>query len=281
MPRSRMTAFVLLASLAASSGGPAAHAAADIPPPERVEFEGLPARAGPLTLRGYLRRPEGSSRMPAVVLLHGCNGNGQGLDARWGAKLASWGYVTLTIDSFGPRGITNACENGPPPDVGTDAYRGLNFLARQPFVDPANVSLMGFSQGAYLTILSTERGLIERLSKHKFRAAIAFYPLCTGFKGVMTVPTLVLIGDRDDWTPAEACRTMAEGLDDWGISRSKSNGPPVRLVIYPGAYHAFDIPELQKPIQYFGHHLEFNKEATDQSVVAVRNFLRSVSDENP
>ncbi|MBS0531079.1 MAG: dienelactone hydrolase family protein [Proteobacteria bacterium] len=275
-----MAAFLALAALS-SGGGSVVHAAAGIPSPTRVEFEGLPARAGPLTLRGYLRRPGTSGRSPAVILLHGCNGNAQGLDQRWGARLASWGYVTLTIDSFGPRGITNACENGPPPDIGTDAYRGLNFLIRQPFVDPANVTLMGFSQGAYLTLLSTERGLIERLSKHKFRAAIAFYPLCTGFKGVMTVPTLVLIGDRDDWTPAEACRTMAEGRDDWGISRSRSNGPPIRLVIYPGAYHAFDIPELAKPIQYFGHHLAFNKEATEQSIVAVRDFLRSAGGEKP
>jgi dienelactone hydrolase len=281
MPRSRKTAFLVLVTLAASSGGPALHATTNVLPPKRIEFEGLPARAGPLTLRGYLRRPDGSGRFPAVVLLHGCNGNGQGLDARWGAKLASWGYVTLTIDSFGPRGITNACENGPPPDVGADAYRGLNFLAQQPFVDSANVTLMGFSQGAYLTLLSTEHGLIERLSKHKFRAAIAFYPLCTGFKGMMTVPTLVLIGDRDDWTPADACRTMAEGRDDWGISRRRSNGPPIQLVVYHGAYHAFDIPELKTPIQYFGHHLEFNKAATDQSIDAVRNFLRSISDEKP
>ena len=249
--------------------------------PKLVEFDGLPARAGPLTMRGYLRQPPSERRSPAIVLLHSCNGNGHDLDARWGARLASWGFVTLTLDKLDLRDSENVCGSGPPPDIGFDAYRGLNYLARQSFVDPANITLMGFSQGGYLALLSTERGLPERLSKHKFRAAIAFYPLCTGFKGVMTVPTLVLIGDRDDWTPADACRTMAEGRDDWGISRDRSNGPPIQFVIYPGAYHAFDIPELRTPIQYLGHHLEFNKAAADRSIAAVRDFLRSISDKSP
>ena len=30
----------------------------------------------------------------------------------------------------------------------------------------------------------------------------------------MTVPTLILIGELDDWTPAEECRKMVEGRDD-------------------------------------------------------------------
>ncbi|MBN9005912.1 MAG: dienelactone hydrolase family protein [Rhizobiales bacterium] len=251
------------------------------PPPKLVTFDGLPARAGPLTMRGYLRRPPGNGQLPAVVLLHSCNSSGHDLDARWGAKLASWGFVTLTLDNLNLRTPENTCGSGLPPDFGFDAYRALNFLARQPFVNPANVTLMGFSQGGYLTLLSTERGLVERLSKYKFRAAIAFYPLCTGFKGVMTVPTLILIGARDDWMPAEACRTMAEGRDDWGISRQKSNGAPIQLIVYPDAYHAFDIPELTLPIVYAGHRLQFDEAAAHQSFTAVRRFLDRVSNEKP
>ena len=51
---------------------------------------------------------------PAVVLLHGCNGNWQRIDERWGKRIASWGYVTLTVDSFGPRGIKSTCNDGAP-----------------------------------------------------------------------------------------------------------------------------------------------------------------------
>ena len=72
--------------------------------------------------------------------------------------------------------------------------------------------------------MSVEHGSIEQASPNKFRAAVAFYPPCRGFKGDMTVPTLILIGERDDVTPAEECRKMVDGRDGWGISRQKDQG---------------------------------------------------------
>lgn len=238
-----------------------------------VQFEGVPASPQPLTLQGYLRRPDGAGPFPAVVLLHGCAGGAERLDQNWGAKIASWGYVTLTIDNFGPRGLKNTCASVAPLDLGFDAYRGLNYLVRQQFVDPKRVALVGFSQGGWLTLWSVERGAVEQMSGNKFRAVAAFYPPCKGSKGIMTIPTLILIGESDDWTPAEACRNMVDGRDDWGVSRQKGEGAPVRLIVYPDAYHAFDIPSLQTPIQYLGHHLEFSKSATDRSIDALREFL--------
>ena len=76
-------------------------------PPRLVEFES--PLAGPQALHGLLRLPEGAGPSAAVVLLHGCGGGWRGLDERWGKLLAEWGYVTLTIDRFGTRGITQTC----------------------------------------------------------------------------------------------------------------------------------------------------------------------------
>ena len=238
-----------------------------------VELENPLASKQPL--QGYLRQTYHAGPSPAVVLLHGCNGNWRRLDERWGKRIASWGYVTLTVDSFGPRGIDNTCTSGAPVDLAFDAYRALNFLVQQPAVDPARVAVLGFSQGGWLALTSVERGIVERVSRNKFRAAIAFYPPCLGFKDNMTVTTLILIGELDDWTLAMECRNMVDGRDDWGISRQKGEGIPIRLVVYPGAYHGFDVPALQTPIQYFGHHLEFNQAATDRSVDALREFLHA------
>jgi dienelactone hydrolase len=230
--------------------------------------------ATPLPLQGYLRQPHGAGPWPAVVLLHSCNGHWKRLDQRWGKRVASWGYVTLTVDSFGPRGLKNTCGGGAATvDLAFDAYRALNYLVQQPFVDPARVAALGFSQGGWLALTSVEPGAIERASANKFRAAIAFYPPCLGFKDNMTVPILILIGEADDWTLAQECRNMVEGRDDWGISRHKGGGAPIKLVVYPNAYHAFDASSLQTPVQYFGHHLEFNPLATEQSIDAVREFL--------
>jgi dienelactone hydrolase len=239
-----------------------------------VELETPLASTQPL--QAYLRQPDGTSPLPAVVLLHGCAGNPRRLDERWGKRIAGWGYVTLALDRFGPRGIENACTGGAPIDMAFDAYRALTYLVQQPFVDGERVVLLGFSQGGWLTLASLERGVIEQTARHKFRAGIAFYPPCKGFKGNMTVPTLILIGASDDWTPAEDCRDMVEGRDGFGISREKGLGVPAKLVIYPGAYHAFDVPTLQIPRTYLGHHLEYNEAAATQSIEAVHDFLASM-----
>lgn len=244
------------------------------PPASIAELESPLARAQPL--QGYLREPAGAGPAPAVVLLHSCNGNWKRLDERWGKRIAAWGYVTLTVDSFGPRGIDNTCTSGAPVDMAFDAYRALDYLAQQSFVDAGRVVALGFSQGGWLALTSVERGIIEKSARHKFRAAIAFYPPCLDFKDNMTVPTLILVGEFDDWAPAQECRDMVEGRDSWGISRQKGAGVPVRLIVYPSAYHAFDVPSVKKPVVYLGHRLEYNQSAADQSAEALHQFLLAI-----
>jgi dienelactone hydrolase len=244
------------------------------PPAEIVE---IPVSPLPFVLQGFLRRPESAGRSPAVVLLPACGRNTKQLDEDWGARISTWGYATLTINGFDTRGIKNCgtAANTDPSDLATDAYRALDFLIQQRFVDPKRAAVVGFAAGAWQTLAAVERGAVQHASEHKFRAAAAFYPLCSYFKGIMTVPTLILIGERDDWGTADACRKMVAGEDDVGISRQKGDSAAVQLIVYPDAYFGFDVPSLKKPIEFLGHHLEYNKLAADQSAQALRDFLNS------
>ena len=156
-----------------------------------------------------------------------------------------------------------------------DAYRALDFLVRQHSVDPDHVAVLGFSQGGWLALSSVEQGVVEHSSPRKFRAAAAFYPLCRAVQGNLTVPALIMIGELDDWTSAEGCRRLAEGSDDYGVSRRRE-GAPIKLIVYPGAYHAFDAPGLKMPRELLGHHLEYNQAAAEQSAVALHEFLDRV-----
>ncbi|MHC2465437.1 dienelactone hydrolase family protein [Bradyrhizobium embrapense] len=261
---------ILLAALLVGSAGGKVAAAAEAPS-VLVEFESPLDSAQPL--QGLLRRPERPGLLPAVVLLHGCSGQWRELDERWGKRLAAWGYVTLTVDRFGPRGISNTCTGDAPAATVHDAYRALSFLTRQSLVDPRRIAVVGFSQGGWLALLSVERGAIEVNATEKFRAAVAFYPRCLGIKGDMTVPTLIMVGELDDWTSAQECRNLAQGRDDDGISRQQGLGYPIELIVYPGAHHDFDEPQYRIPGQLLGHHLEFNEQVRDQSIDALRKFL--------
>jgi dienelactone hydrolase len=238
-----------------------------------VEFES--AQTNQVRLIGYLARPSGLGPFPAVVVLHGSGGFHSDMIS-WADRLRRWGYVALAVDSFGPRRIESA-RNVSQGEQVADAFQALQFLKKQPFVRADDVAVLGFSMGGISVLAALERGgVAEKIASDRFRAGIAFYPYCTGSSGIMTAPTLVLIGELDDWTPAEACREMVAGRDDFGVSRTPGDRSMVDLVVYPGARHGFDIADLRftTGVQNQGHRLEYNDAATRDSIDRVRSFLQ-------
>jgi dienelactone hydrolase len=205
------------------------------------------------------------------VLLHGCGGFHSSM-VSWADRLARFGYAALAIDSFGPRGIDEQCSGGFPEQV-ADAYAALRQLAATSFVRSTHVAVMGFSQGGLSVLTALERDHAE-----KFRAGIAFYPICQYASGIMTAPVLVLIGGADTWTPAASCEAMAAGRSELGAPRTPGDRSAIELVVYPGAYHDFDVLDLAlapaRGIMAYGHRVEFNEEATRGAIVKVRDFLQ-------
>jgi dienelactone hydrolase len=238
-----------------------------------VEFESGGGESKRVQLIGYLARPEGSGPFPAVVVLHGCGGFHQDMLA-WADRLRRWGYVALAVDSFGPRDIETKCVGFG--DQPVDAFRALAYLKTLPYVRADHVAVLGFSMGGASVLAALERGSISGLFPDKFRAGVALYPPCNGSTGVMTAPTLVLIGALDDWTPASACEAMAAGRSELGISRSPGDRSLVQLIIYPDAHHGFDLAGLRftNGIKSGGHRLEYNDAVTRDSIEKVRGFFR-------
>jgi dienelactone hydrolase len=215
-------------------------------------------------LLGYLAKPDGAGPFPAVVVLHGCTGFFAGTSIV-ADRLSSWGYVALAVDSLRPRDRDNACNSGSR-DQPLDAYAGLNYLAAQSFVDPDRIGALGFSMGGGSALTAVERGVIEEAFPRKFRAVIAYYPLCAT-KSNLTAPTLILIGALDDWTPAQACQELAKGAGN--------NGAAIDLVVYPNAYHGFDLPGLRQGQRLFGHWLEYDEAAATDALLQTRRFLEA------
>jgi dienelactone hydrolase len=246
-------------------------------PPERVEFEGASQRliSGGLILgdhiQGHLAKPEGAGPFPAVIGLHGCAGMPDTTKRKLVDELVGWGYVVLLVDSFATRGIEHVCTGGFPHIVDmrrSDAYGALAFLARQTFVDPHRVAAIGFSQGAWVSLLVAEANSFELFvlpSNLKFRTVVAFNPPCRAAGGRPVISTLILIGALDQWTPAAHC---SEKVDAWS-----TGGQPIELIIYPNAHHGFYYQELQPGRIMFGHWLEYNEEAAIDATRRMREFL--------
>jgi dienelactone hydrolase len=206
-------------------------------------------------LDGYLYRPEGEGRHPAVVGLHGCSGmflpSGAILpiEFAWAYLLAGHGYAVLLVDSFGPRRHGEMCSIGGF-DLNLyrnrpkDAYGALAYLQAQDYVRPDRVAALGWSQGGGVVLLSIGNHSLGRppdLAQPDFRAAVAFYPAsCNAQREpadwTTSIPLLVLQGEADVWTPAAPCREF--------IDAAAARGAPVSMQVYPGAYHAFDAPNV-------------------------------------
>jgi dienelactone hydrolase len=223
-----------------------------------------------------LIKPDGGGPFPAVIIVHDCSGLGprsSGAPLRWAQELVLQGYVTLIPDSFTPRGFPDGvCTvSGNQVNVvngwvrARDAYGALAAVRKLPYVDGKRIGIMGGSHGGWTTLAAmcasiNEKDPLADAKRNGFTAAISLYPNCGARYGAWSTvrqskdfgpvvshsgvykpiaPVLILIGEKDDWTPAEDCRQMVE------VSRKA--GFPLDIITYPGAYHSFD---SASPVRY-------------------------------
>jgi len=215
----------------------------------------------PLTVPGWELRPAGSGRFPAVVLLHGCAGIFES-NHEWSRWFRDQGYVALLLDSWTPRGVGKTCDPSLPDVPNTerfdDAMGALRYLQSRPYVDPARVGAIGWSNGGVFALSVINGPSLERAKKRGvvlpepgFRASIGFYPGgCYSLVDELVVrPLLVMIGDADDWTAPGPCVAMVEAM--------RRRGANARIVLYPQAYHYFDV--IGQPREYLAQVANHNK----------------------
>jgi dienelactone hydrolase len=229
----------------------------------------------PVELTALLYRPDGPGPFPAVVLLHGCSGIIR-TEFGWASEIQKMGYAALIVDSFRPRGHTEICTDFrrvTRRERVLDAYGALRWLRAQPFVDRRRIAVAGWSNGAF-AVLQVIDAARERPAG-EFRAAIAVYPDCRFDRTTrFYAPLLILIGGRDDWTPAASCRELVASPD--------ARPAPVLLHVYLEAYHSFDNPSAAR--QYLpnvenankpggGATIGYDPLAYAAAIVRVRDFL--------
>src|SRR5712691_10783173 len=225
--------------------------AAPLPSPRQVDF---PSGSG--TLHAQLYKPDGDGPFPVVIALHGCGGlagHSEPVQARyrdWAEQLLKGGNAVLLPDSYGSRELGPQCRVKERRIMArrervADIMASREWLVQQPWADRDRISLIGWANGASALLWAVRPQLPSRNFEPDFRSAVAFYPDCrisSGLGWSARVPTLLLIGAKDDVSSPQACRQMVDG--------ARGRSALARIVAYPGASHDFDRANL--PLRAIG-----------------------------
>jgi len=210
---------------------------------------------------------------PTVIYAHGCSGlNGAYLD--WKNKLNDWGYNVVQPDSLRSRGFNTACSSSGLVNVTNndrleDVLKTAEWVKKQPW-HKGKVGVIGYSMGAvaalnlagdggnlYIFKLETPRDVYQNIN---ISAAVAYYPSCKPEHVKAKIPTLILVGDSDDWTPPFFCDYLA------------NENPNIDLKIYPSVHHGFDTPGLNY-INRYGYTIKYDANAAQDAEKRTKEFF--------
>jgi dienelactone hydrolase len=242
---SAITFLTLAVAAVAADAGQLA--SPQLPSPHQVD---IPLSGG--TLHAQLFKPDGDGPFPVVIALHGCAGlagHSEPVLQRyrdWAEQLLKGGKAVLLPDSYGSRDLGPQCRVKERErrvlarrQRVDDIMASRQWLVQQPWAARDRISLLGWSNGASALLWAVRPQSSSRSVEPDFRSAVAFYPDCRVSAGLgwsARIPTLLLIGAKDDVSSPPACRQMIDG--------ARGRSALTRIVVYPGAYHDFDRANL-------------------------------------
>ncbi len=180
------------------------------------------------------------------------------------------GIATFELCSFKSRGINSTV--GSQVKVTTammilDVYMAFETLANHPMINKEKIAITGWSLGGGVALFSAWGPLKNSINPNiSFAAHLPFYPPCIVSPTNLDFgnsPIHILIGELDNWTPAEACTELLNKLG------KESN---IRLTIYPNSHHSFDAKHPVK-IKKNGYILENCRFVLKEDGRVLMNFL--------
>ena len=211
-------------------------------------------------------RPDGPGPHAAVVFLPGCEGFAPPLAPtvyeRRAERLRTLGHVVVFADFLGRRALKTCAGPVTHEDAARDLGEAVEWLRTQPGVDPARIAAMGWSYGGRAVLVALAGDRAAALSR-----AVVFYPDCRALPPwKASLPLLMLLGGDDDMTPAKLCQEAA----------SRSAVPAAaKVLVFPGALHGFDIPDLPAKKRYGFATIGYHREAATAAQKEVEEFLRT------
>jgi carboxymethylenebutenolidase len=213
----------------------------------RVTFQ-----SGSQLIDAYLARPKANGRYPPVIIVPG-NRIEEPYIPETTAGLAQAGFVGLAVNiyhllpastnpevsptSASPKEQLDIVANKMPDELTMrDLRAGLDFLKRQPFVDPKRIGIMGFCSGGRYALMFAAQS-------KEIAAVVSFYGTLilppafnrkrTPFDVVaqITVPVQGHYGTKDNNAPLADAKRFEEAL--------RAQGTPAEIFAYEAAHGFF------------------------------------------
>jgi dipeptidyl-peptidase-4 len=202
-------------------------------------------------------------RYPVYLYVYGGPHGQLVTDAWYGAlpqheAMVDKGWIVFTIDNRGTNRRGTKFESAVYRSMGDaevqDQLAGVEWLKRQPFVDPAKIAVQGWSYGGYMTLK-----LLAKAPPHTFAAGVAVAPVTKWelydtayterYLGNPTVdPKPYQLSDAlDDAVKIQDPLLLVHGMSDDNVvfqnstelyARLQKAKRPFEMMVYPGATHA-------------------------------------------
>ncbi|HZU31112.1 MAG TPA: dienelactone hydrolase family protein [Candidatus Angelobacter sp.] len=194
--------------------------------------------------------PQQKTPSPAIILVHGSGGLLRGLDP-FAGQAALFGVHVFVLHYFERTGHSwvypSQIEQYFPAWLET-LQDAVNFVSRQPGVDPNRIGLLGFSLGSYLSLaLATQDSRIAAVAELFGGLAEHFLP-----NAGKLPPVLILHGGKDTVVPVDRAYELERVLQQHKI--------PYAMHIYPDQGHVFQgfsqFDAMRRVADFFRTHLK-------------------------
>ena len=227
--------------------------------------------SGEVEVPALVARPEGEGKYPAVLFQHGRRGLDDWIQ-RHVRRLAARGFVVLAPDIYGAHFIgTHPIEHDYELEKDVDA--AVDVLLAREDISTDRACLYSHTRGGYYTL---KVATTFKRQDREIACYVSYYPHLQdpnapepqqvyGYApeiNQLTLPTLVFIGDEEQYQRRRVIETSIQVMQD--------QGRDARLVIYPGVGRGFDFrPEN---VRTFADDLAA-KDAVQRAAVFMRKYL--------
>ena len=240
------------------------------------KIEGKPVEytAGGVTLKGYLAYDENvKDKRPGVLVVHEWWGQNEYVRKR-ARMLAELGYTALALDMYGEgkmaghpdeagKFASEVMKNFP---VAKDRFlAALEFLKKQPTVDPDRIAAIGYCFGGGVVLNMARQGV-------DLKGVASFHGSLAVIKPEQPTPIKAAVrvynGADDKFSTPEQIEALKKEMADQKVN--------FKFVNYPGAVHSFTNPESTEIGKKFKMPVAYNKAADKASWDDMKGFLAEI-----